>query len=104
MERVESESFRLFCPKLVNARRESGLEDSSGASRSCGHPGTWRDACAGWYPVFNERGGFETALRSVHEVLALAPDMADAQELELHAKTRLKAQRQHERAMRHISD
>jgi len=48
-----------------------------------------------------ERGGFETALRSVHEVLALAPDMGEAQELERHARTQLEAQRQHERAMRH---
>jgi len=51
-----------------------------------------------------EQGGFETALRAVYEVLAIDPDRAEARELEQLAKSRLQAQREHERARRNAYD
>src|SRR2546427_8802915 len=47
-----------------------------------------------------DQGCFETALRAVYEVLALDPERAEARELEAIAKSRLDAQRAHERARR----
>jgi tetratricopeptide (TPR) repeat protein len=47
-----------------------------------------------------ERGGYETALRAIYEVLSLDPDRAEARALEQQAQTRLQAQREHERARR----
>jgi serine/threonine-protein kinase len=51
-----------------------------------------------------ERGGYETALRAVYEVLALDPERPDARRLEQTAKERLQAQREHEQARRTASD
>ena len=51
-----------------------------------------------------DRGGFETALRAVYEVLSIDPDRAEARALEQEAQTRLLAQREHERARRAAYD
>jgi serine/threonine-protein kinase len=47
-----------------------------------------------------ERGGYETALRAVYEVLSIDPDRAEARTLEQRAQGGLQAQREHERARR----
>jgi tetratricopeptide (TPR) repeat protein len=41
-----------------------------------------------------EKGGFETALRAVYEILALDPDRAEARELEQRAQAQIQARRQ----------
>jgi hypothetical protein len=50
------------------------------------------------------QGGYETALRAVYEVLALDPERSEARALEHEAKSRLQAQREHERARRNAYD
>jgi serine/threonine-protein kinase len=47
-----------------------------------------------------EQGKFDSALRSVYEVLALDPERAEARELEQSAKSLLQDQREHEQARR----
>jgi hypothetical protein len=47
-----------------------------------------------------ERGGYETALRAVYEVLSIDPDRTEARTLEQRAQAGLQAQREHERARR----
>jgi len=47
-----------------------------------------------------ERGGYETALRAVYEVLAIDPDRAEARALEQQAQAGLQSQRELERARR----
>ena len=46
------------------------------------------------------QGGYDTALRSVYQVLALDPDRAEARALERQAQTQLQARREAERAER----
>ena len=45
-----------------------------------------------------DEGAYDTALRAVYEALALDPDRAEARALEQQAKSRLQAQRDHERS------
>jgi len=47
-----------------------------------------------------DRGGYETALRAVYEVLSIDPDQSTARALEKEAKSRLQAQRELERVRR----
>jgi eukaryotic-like serine/threonine-protein kinase len=47
-----------------------------------------------------DRGGYETALRAVYEVLSIDPDQSAARALEKEAKSRLQAQRELERVRR----
>jgi len=51
-----------------------------------------------------DRGGYETALRAVYEVLSIDPDQRTARALEKEAKSRLQAQRELERARRSAYD
>ena len=51
-----------------------------------------------------DRGGYETALRAVYEVLSIDPDQPTARALEKEAKSRLHAQRELERARRTAYD
>jgi hypothetical protein len=45
-----------------------------------------------------DRGGYDTALRAVYEVLAIDPDLAEARDLEQDVKSQLQAQRELARA------
>ena len=51
-----------------------------------------------------ERGGYETALRAVYEVLSIDPERAAARALEQEAQAGLQARREHEQARRHAYD